>query len=287
MAGLSLLEPLQVVGNAACSQPHTAPSFAHYLSSARVFLWAQSLPPLLVWAHSPSDWLPILWFAVLSPLSLMLLIHCSSLALSLWVPRLGCIFLPIHCGQDPRALALSISCSQLWLPGLHGRSRPDSWTFPSSPLMGEQPKMRRKARQHNILVWPMSLTRGGLGWEGPSNHSGVRSCSLETLGLQPQQHRAVGTDGWGRCLSVTFLPQELTLSRVFFWGTSRNESRHPFLLNIFPDGYTPRSSSSQEKEQKEKKLLNCCFEGGNAALAKVFPQGMWSHCRYCSRTPSR
>lgn len=94
MAGLSLLEPLQVVGNAARSQPHTAPSFAHGLSSAQVFLWAQSLPPLLVWAHCPSDWLPILWFATLSPLSLMLLIHCSSLALSLWVPHLGCIFSP-------------------------------------------------------------------------------------------------------------------------------------------------------------------------------------------------
>ena len=42
-------------------------------------------------------------------------------------------------------------------------SRPDSF---SSPLMGEQPKMSRKARHHKVLVWPMSLSRGRVGLGG-------------------------------------------------------------------------------------------------------------------------
>lgn len=45
-----------------------------------------------------------------------------------------------------------------------------------------------------------------------------------------------------------------------------------FTLNIFPDGYTQVVVA--KKEKKEKKLLDCCFEGGNGALAKVFPLGL-------------
>lgn len=272
MAGLSLLEPLQGVGNAACSQPHTALSFAHGLSSAQVFLWAQSLPPTaglgslpFRLASRPLACCVVSSFSCAS--DALLFAHSLPLGTTPWVP-----FSPHPLWPGPRALALK----QLLFPALA------PWTpwkvqarllFVPTDRRAAKNGEESKAAQHPGVA---HVPQPGEGWAGrsPQGHSAVRSCSLETLGLQPQQHRAAGTDGWGHCLSVTFLPLELTLSRFFLGGTSRNGSRHPFLLNIFPDGYTPRSSSSQEKEKKEKKLLDCCFEGGNGALAKVFPLGL-------------
>ena len=140
--------------------------------------------------------------------------HCSSLTLSLWVPRPGRLFLPIHCGRDPWALALK----QLLFPALA------PWTprkvqarllfVPTDRRTAKNGEESKAAQPPGVAHVPQP----GEGWAGrsPQGHSAVRSCSLETLGLQPQQHRAAGTDGWGRCLSVTFLPPELTLSRFFF-----------------------------------------------------------------------
>lgn len=59
-----------------------------------------------------------------------------------------------------------------------------------------------------------------------------------------------------------------------------------FQMDI-PQELVAKRKNKGKKEKKEKKLLTCCFEGGNGALAKVFPLGMQSHCRYCSWTPSR
>lgn len=59
-----------------------------------------------------------------------------------------------------------------------------------------------------------------------------------------------------------------------------------FQMDI-PQEVVAKRKDKGKKEKKEKKLLNCCFEGGNGALAKIFPLGMQSHCRYFSWTPSR
>lgn len=144
------------------SSPTWAPSFARGLSSAQDFLGAQALPPPLAWSHCPSDWLPILWFVALSPLSLMLLMHCSSLALSTgtmpWER-----FSPHPLWPGPLGLGLEYFLFPALAPWTPRGSRPDSF---SSPLMGEQPKMSRKARHYNVLVWPMSLSQGKVGQGG-------------------------------------------------------------------------------------------------------------------------
>lgn len=83
--------------------------------------------------------------------------------------------------------------------------------------------------------------------------------------------------GLGLCLSRGLRPVTSPRSRSLlcpiFVGMPRNKSRHPFLLIIFSDVFTPRSvrqerKKKRKKEKRKKKLLNCCFEGGNGGLAK-------------------
>ena len=143
-------------------------------------------------------------------------------------------------------------------------------------------------KQGSTTSWCGPCPSPGEGWagRGPQITLELEAAAWRLWVSSPSSTELSGQTA-GAAASLWPFSLKSSLCPGFFWGMSRNESRHPFLLNIFPDGYTPRSSSSQEKEQKEKKLLNCCFEGGNAALAKVFPLRMWSHCRYCSWTPNR
>ena len=182
----------QVVGNAACFQPHMGPLFCTWLELCPGFLRGTGLAPAAGLVSLP--------FRLASyPLVCGIVTSFSYASDALFFTRslyryhaLGAFFSPSTVARTlgPWPWVFPVPCSgSLDSTGVQARLL----------LVPTDGRAAKNEQESKALQCPgvAHVPQPGEGWAGrdPQGHFGVRNCSLETLSLQPQKHKAARTDG--------------------------------------------------------------------------------------------